>query len=171
MQISECYKIGYILRPHGLKGEVTINLLPEGPEDICAHETLFVEQNNRLIPFFIQSCSQSGDKAYIKFDDVDTAEAAGKISKSSLYLPKSTRPKSGRGDFYDDEIVGFEVHDKELGTLGKVTTIEQAGPNKLLAINYQEKEILIPVTGPFILSINKTKKVINVSLPDGFLEI
>jgi 16S rRNA processing protein RimM len=38
-------------------------------------------------------------------------------------------------------------------------------------INYNEKEVLIPVNGPFILSINKTKKIITVLLPEGFLEI
>ena len=171
MQISDCYKVGYILKPHGLKGEVTISLDPEGPDEIASFETLFVEQNNRLVPHFIESVSQNGYKAFVKFEDIDTLEMAGKICKSSLYLPKSTRPKSEKGDFYDDEIIGYEVHDKEVGILGSVQAVEQAGPNKLLMIDYQEKEVLIPVNGPFILSINKTKKIITVKLPEGFLEI
>jgi 16S rRNA processing protein RimM len=171
MQVSECYKIGYIQKPHGLKGEVTIALSPEGPEELDSVETIFVERDNRLIPYFIESVSQRGDKAFVKFEDIDTVEMAGSISKSSLYLPKSTRAKSGRGEFYDDEILGFDVQDKTYGDLGKITAVEQAGPNKLLLLIYQEKEILIPVNGPFIVSINKTKKLITVNLPEGFLEI
>jgi 16S rRNA processing protein RimM len=171
MLISDCYKIGYILKPHGLKGEVTISLTPEGPDEFASLETIFVEQNNRLVPFFIESSSQNGDKVFVKFEDVDSQESADKISKSSLYLPKASRPKSGRGEFYDDEIIGFQVEDKEFGELGEVISIEVAGPNKLLAIEYKEKEVLIPVNSPFILSINKSKKKIMVDLPEGFLEI
>jgi 16S rRNA processing protein RimM len=171
MNVSDCYKIGYILKPHGLKGEVTLSLTPEGPDDLSSIKTVFVEQQDRLVPFFIEACSQNGDKAFVKFDEVDSSEAAAKISKSSVYLPKSERPKSGRGEFYDDEIIGFEVHDKELGHLGDVKAIEKAGPHKLLVIIHTEKEVLIPVNGPFITGINKSKKRITVELPEGFLDI
>jgi len=171
MHINECYKVGYILKPHGLCGEVTVALDPDGPDSLSSIETIFIEENNGLVPYFIESVSQHGNKAFIKFEDVSTPELAGKISKSALYLPKTSRPKSGRGDFYDDEIIGFEVQDKELGSLGIVYSVEQAGPNKLLALRHEEKEILIPINGPFIVSINKGKKLIIVSLPEGFTDI
>jgi 16S rRNA processing protein RimM len=41
----------------------------------------------------------------------------------------------------------------------------------LLTLNYNTKEVLIPVNGPFITSTNKTKKLIKVDLPEGFLDI
>jgi 16S rRNA processing protein RimM len=171
MNLESCYKIGYIMKPHGLKGEVTISIDADAPEDLENLESVFIEKNNRLIPHFIESISARGDKAFVKFEDVDTHENASAISKCALYLPKSTRPKSSRGEFYDDEIVGFEVTDKELGLLGAVTSVEIAGPNRLLSIDHNGKEVLIPVNSPFILSINKTKKTISVTLPDGFLDI
>jgi len=94
-----------------------------------------------------------------------------KISKQSLYLQKSIRPKSSRGEFYDDEIIDFEVYDEEKGLLGKIREVMQAGPNRLLVVDYDEKEVLIPVNGPFIASVNKTKKKVLVNLPEGFLEL
>jgi 16S rRNA processing protein RimM len=33
------------------------------------------------------------------------------------------------------------------------------------------KEVMIPVNGPFVKSINRTKKTVTVSLPEGFLDI
>lgn len=170
MDISACYKIGYILKPHGLKGEVTVSLDPDGPE-FDSLESLFIEKNNRLIPHFIESVSVRGDKAFVKFEDVDSPESAGAISKCAAYLPKASRAKSGKGEFYDDEIIGFEVSDSEAGVLGKVVEVTQAGPNKLLSVDHNGKEVLIPVNGPFIASINKSKKKISVTLPEGFLEI
>jgi 16S rRNA processing protein RimM len=171
MQLNDYYKIGYILKPHGLKGEVTVSIEADAGDVFDSVETVFVEQSKRLVPFFIESISQTGSKAYIKFEDIATVEAATAISKSALYLPKTARPKSARGEFYDDEIIGFEVTDKSLGSLGPVTDVEHAGPNKLLLVHYHDKEVLIPVNGPFIKSMNKTKRTISVELPDGFTEM
>ena len=170
MDLASSYKIGLVLKPHGLKGEVTISLDADAPDDVAELESLFIEQDKRLVPYFIESISVRDTKAFVKFEDVDTPEDAKAISKRALYLPKSSRPKSGRGEFYDDEIVGFEVSDEALGDLGKVTSVVDAGANKLLVV-LGAREVLIPINGPFITSVNKSKKKINVDLPDGFLDI
>lgn len=170
MDISSCYKIGYILKPHGLKGEVTMALDADAPE-LDSIESVFLENNERLVPYFIEAVSVRGVKAFVKFEDVNSPEAAEAISKSAVYLSKASREKSGRGEFYDDEIIGFEVMDEEVGLLGKITEVTAAGPNKLLSVDHNGKEVLIPVNGPFITSINKSKKKVSVSLPEGFLEI
>jgi len=41
----------------------------------------------------------------------------------------------------------------------------------LLSVIKEGKEVLIPINGPFIISINKTKKVIIVSVPEGFFDL
>jgi 16S rRNA processing protein RimM len=171
MDINAYYKVGYILKPHGLKGEVTISIDAEAPEDFESLKSVFVESKQQLVPYFFEAISVRGDKAFVKFEDVDTPEAAQAISKSTLYLPKASRPKSGRGEFYDDEIISFQVSDAERGSIGHVVAVVEAGPNKLLEVDYNGKEVLIPVNSPFITSINKTKKTISVELPEGFLEI
>jgi 16S rRNA processing protein RimM len=171
MEIESCIKIGWILKPHGLKGEVTVMLERDAPEELSNLESAFIEQNNRLVPYFIKHISDQGKKAYVKFEDVDSADDAAKISKHTLYIEKSHRPKSGKGEFYDDEVVDFEVHDEDLGHLGNVREVMQAGPNRLLVVLRQGREVLIPVHGPFITSVNKTKKRISVTLPEGFLDI
>ena len=171
MTIDNCYKIGYILKPHGLKGGVTISLDVDAPEDFSKVETVFVEVRQRLLPYFIEDISLRGSKAFLKLEDVNTPEQAQDISKSALFLPKSSRPKSGRGAFYDDEIIGYEVSDTVLGQLGKIIEIIQAGPNKLLSVDYEGREVLVPLNSPFIGSINKARKKITVTLPEGFLDI
>lgn len=171
MDLSSSYKVGYVLKPHGLKGEVTISLEADAP-DFSEVESIFLEKDNRLVPYFIESISIRDTKAFVKFEEVDSMNDAQAISKRALYLPKSTRPKSGRGEFYDDEVVGFGVEDEAAGDLGKVTAVVDAGTNKLLVVvSAQGKEVLVPVNGPFITSINKSKKKIAVSLPEGFLDI
>jgi 16S rRNA processing protein RimM len=107
----------------------------------------------------------------VKLEEVNTPEQAGLLKGGSLYLPKKDRPKLARGEFYNKDVIGFEVFDDTHGPLGFVEDVEQAGPNRFLILSYLQKEIMIPVNGPFITSINKSKKKINVALPEGFLDI
>jgi 16S rRNA processing protein RimM len=59
----------------------------------------------------------------------------------------------------------------EQRVLGVVKEVVEAGPSRFLSVDVDNKETLIPVTGPFIKSVNKTSKKIKVELPDGFLDI
>jgi 16S rRNA processing protein RimM len=169
MNIDSCYKIGYVAKTHGLKGELTIVV----NESIQLGKTtaLFVDVGGTLVPYFIERVSDRGDKAFIKLEDVDNPEQAKDLKGCSLYLPRKVRPKLVKGAFYDDEVLGFKVEDEKLGLLGEIREVVQIGPNRLLVINRPTREILIPIQGPFIQSINKSKKKVKVDLPEGFLDI
>jgi len=169
MNKQDCYSIGYISKTHGLKGEVTAVFTE--PIELDTVESVFIELEGSLVPYFIHSFSDRGDKAFIKFDDVNTPEQAAALKGSTLFLNKSVRPSLKRGEFYNDEVVGFSVDDETLGTLGPVKQVIESGLNRLLEVDHQGKEVLIPINSPFIKSVNKSKKLIKVHLPEGFLSI
>lgn len=171
MDISECYKIGYIAKPHGLKGEVTIALDPQIPNDVSTLDAVFIQENDSLVPYFITDISVQANKAYVKLEDINSLEAAQDLAKKSLYLPKTARPKPEPGGFYEDEILGFHVTDEALGDLGVIADVMTAGPNRLLVMDYEGKEVLIPINSPFITNVDKSKNKITVNLPEGFLDI
>lgn len=171
MNTHDCYKVGFIMRPHGLKGEVTISIDPDASVDWENLKALFIEVKSQLVPYFIEHISVRNNKAFVKLEEVSTPEKASQLKGSSLYLPKESRPKLERGEFYNEDIIGFEVMDDVHGPLGFIEAVEQAGPNRFLILSYLQKEIMIPVNGPFIKSINKSKKKIGVNLPEGFLDI
>ena len=168
MDAKEGFKIGYVMKTHGLKGEITMATLPESP-DLAGVDTLFLERRQQLVPYFIEALSFRGDKAFIKFEDVDTLEQATELKGASIYLRKTERPKAAKGEFYNDEVIGFEVVDEER-VLGKVKEVVDAGPNRFLSLD-NERETLIPIAGPFIKSVNRSTRKIKVELPDGFLDI
>jgi 16S rRNA processing protein RimM len=168
MTFENYFKLGYISKTHGLKGEVTAviesDVLLEGA-------TLFLDLKGTLVPYVIEKISGTTEKPFIKLEGIQSLEQASILKGSSIYMLKSGRSKLKRGEFYDDEVVGFKVKDKNLGLLGEVIEIQNQGSNRLLSIINKGKEILIPVQGPFITSINKSKKLILVELPNGFLDI
>jgi 16S rRNA processing protein RimM len=169
MTFENCFKLGYISKTHGLKGEVTAVI--EVELTLEDSTSLFLDLKGNLVPYFIEKISGTIGKPFIKFEGIQSLEQASSLKGCSIYMLKSARAKLKRGKFYDDEIVGFEVKDKNLGLLGEVKEIQSQGANKLLSTVQKGKEILIPIQGPFITSINKTKKLVLVELPDGFLDI
>ena len=171
MDIKSSLKIGYILKPHGLKGEVTVSLDTGIPEGIESLQSVFLEKDNRLVPYFIESISIRGQKAFVKFDDVDSLETAEEISRQGIYIPKPARAKSKQGEYYPDEVIGFEVYDVSNELIGTIKEVIDEGPNPMLVIDLHGKEILIPINSPFIENVDNRKKCFNVNLPEGFLDI
>jgi 16S rRNA processing protein RimM len=171
MELDSCFKVGFVLRTHGLKGEVTISIDDDAPVNLSALPAVFLAFDDRLVPYFIQSISMRGTKGFVKFEDIDTIDEASKLLKKSIYLQKSARKKSSGSEFHNDEIIQFSVIDESLGPLGSVVDIMQAGPNRLLVLDNAGKEVLIPINGPFITRINKSTRIITVKLPAGFLDI
>jgi len=170
MTVDACFKIAYVMKTHGLKGEVTFALTPDCP-DLADIKTVFLEVKNSLVPYFIQSISIKGVKAYVKLEDVNSSEAAEALTGCSIYLPRHSRPVLPRGEFYADEVTDFEVSDLVLGPLGHVKEVLEMGVSRHLIVLHQGKEVMIPLNGPFIKNVNKSRKQITVELPDGFLEL
>ncbi len=169
MDIGKSFKVGYVAKTHGLKGEFTMVMNPDCP-DLREVERVFLHREPNLVPYIISSVSVKGDKAIIKVEGVETIEAATELKGTSVFLPIDSRPKLSRKEFYNDEVIGFYVHDGEQ-ELGAVKDVLEAGPSRFLAVDYNNREVLIPINGPFIKSVNRTKKQITVELPDGFLDI
>lgn len=169
MQKEDCFKAGYISKTHGLKGEVTVVL--EYDLDFENTSALFLEINGSLVPHFPEGFSGTNEKVVVRFEGIESVEQASVLKGSSIYLPKAERAKSARGEFYDDEIVGFIVTDETEGELGTIKEVSTNKLSRLITVNYHRKEILIPVNSPFIKSVNKSKKTITVNLPEGYLDI
>jgi 16S rRNA processing protein RimM len=171
MSLEGYYHIGQITKPHGLKGEVTVLLQPDLPNVASSLTSVYISMNDNAVPHFIQNVSLNGNKAIMRFEDVETLEDAQSISKHQLYLPIDQRPVAKEGEFYNDEVVGYTVEESAVGKLGIITEVLTINAQRLLSINYQSKDLLIPVNAPFIQEIDRSKKIMYVTLPEGYLDI
>jgi 16S rRNA processing protein RimM len=171
MNLEGFYHIGQITKPHGLKGEVTVSLQPDLPNDVSSLSMVYIRINDHAVPYFIQNVSVHGNKAIIRFEDVETLEGAQSISKHQLYLPIDQRPVAKKGEFYNDEVIGYAVEESSIGKLGIVTEVLTISAQRLLSIKYNSKDLLIPVNGPFITKIDRNKNIMYVTLPEGYLDI
>jgi 16S rRNA processing protein RimM len=172
MRLDDCFELGHIQKPHGLKGEVSIFLDSDFPEYYEEMGSVFVLQGTGLVPFFIEYLQLGNDsRAIVKFEEIDTVDDAKALQSSKLYLPLDALPELEDDQFYFHEIAGYTVEDIALGEIGEVTQVYAAGPQELLAVDYKGTEVLIPIQDEIVLELNKKEGRIIVSLPEGLLDI
>ncbi len=174
MTANDCYELGYILRTHALYGEFSAYLDVDYLEDYEDMTNVFVDIKKQLVSFEVESVRILPNKpktALIKLKGIDTIEQAQTLGKATLYLPLAALPKLQGTDFYYHEVTNFQVIDVNKGELGTIKTIYSMQHSELIAMDYREKEVLIPINNETILSIDREKKQMNVNLPDGLLEV
>jgi 16S rRNA processing protein RimM len=171
MDIDSCYQLGYVIKPHGLKGDVSIYIDADEPQAYRNLESVLIQQDNQLVPFFITKIKISGQKAILNLEESNDIEAAQLLKGSALFLPLSALPELTDEQFYFHEIIGFTVQDENLGEIGPVATVYDAGPQDLLAIEHKGKEVLVPINDETVKKVDKNKKQIFVNIPDGLLDI
>ena len=166
------FQLGYVVGSHGLKGELKVKLDSDDPVYYQELESIFVNQKQKLVPFFIEWFQiQPDGKALLKLEEVDSADAALALKSSELWLPDDFLPELDEGQFYFHELIGYKalnLPDQEIGTIKDFYT---DGPQDLFAVQHGEKEILIPVTDEFIDKVDHDNKTIQFNLPDGLLSI
>jgi 16S rRNA processing protein RimM len=172
MEKENCYLVGYIVRTHGLKGELSIFLDVDYPEDYQEIDSVFVEIKGQLVPYIITHINiLQKAKAIVKLESVDNIDTAQSLVGSSLYLPEDVLDELEDGGFYYHQIMGYTIVDSALGKLGTVKTIYTPNAQDLIAMDFEGNEVLIPVVDEIVDKADHEAKEIYVTLPEGLLDI
>ncbi|MCH4822735.1 ribosome maturation factor RimM [Gramella lutea] len=172
MTKEECFYLGKIVAKFSFKGEVLIKLDTDEPETYTEMESVFVEYNDNLVPFFIErSYLHKSTLLRVKFEDIDSEEDAEDMIGAELYLPLNLLPKLPEDKFYFHEIIGFDVHDTEHGNIGKIVSINDSTAQALFEIEKDGKQILIPMNDEFIEKVDKNNRLLKVNTPEGLIDL
>lgn len=172
MNIDDCFQLGYIVKTHGTKGQVVAFFDVDYPEDYEELESVFLEQKGRLVPFFIALMEplQKG-RFIIRFEDINTIEQAETLRNTAIYLPLDELPELEEDQFYFHEVIGYQVIDQNHGPLGIVKDFYDMPQQQLMAMEYHNQEMLVPVMDEIVLRADHEAKQLHVKLPEGLLEV
>ena len=65
MREEDCYQLGEVIKTHGLKGEVSVLLDVDFPEEYSELESVFLQMEGNLVPFFIDSIQIHDKRALV----------------------------------------------------------------------------------------------------------
>lgn len=159
--------IGFLRRPHGLIGEMIMDLHTDFPERIKTGRKVYLGNNHEAAT--IGSVRTHSNALLIKIRGCDTPEAIGKYRNTYMYVKSSEVPALPQGQVYKYELVGLNVIDDSNNELGIVTEIIETGANDVYVVKKDDKEILLPAIPDVILKVDMKKKLITVHLIEGLI--
>lgn len=173
IQEENLFEIGKILKPHGVKGEVTV-LFNNADYADSGTDFYFLFLDGMYVPFFVEEFAFNSEvTARIKFRGIDSIEEGTTYSNVQVFTPREHLEVSTQDELYDSEweqLIGYTVFDEDLFKVGIIREIDSSTLNTLFVIFKNDVEVLVPATTDFIVNIDSKKKHLYLNLPEGLLD-
>jgi 16S rRNA processing protein RimM len=169
---DEMALVGRIARPHGLRGQVIVNLETDFPrERFRPGAELFVRRAGGVEPITITTVRFQQDRPVIGVAGVDDLDAAAGLAGAELRVPVGALAELPAGSYYRHDLIGCRVEDAAGAPIGTVADVEGSMTGSRLVLATPDGEVLVPLAGEMCTSIDTAAKRIVAALPDGLLEL
>ncbi|MEM6793306.1 MAG: ribosome maturation factor RimM [Acidobacteriota bacterium] len=173
--------VGRILRAHGIRGEVKVEVWSdvEGRfgvgREFALRRPRVAKASGALgavLPkaLCIRTCRADRGVLLVRFAGVADRDAAEALAGATLEIDESEVPTAPEGFYYFHQLTGCRVSDREAGDLGPVVEVVEDGGGHLLAVQTARGLALIPFVDAFLGRVDPEAGLIEVDLPQGLLE-
>ncbi len=166
--------VGHISGKHGFQGNIQVQYLPGfSKAQIKKGNYLFVVINGKGVPFSVLDISKLGDIISLQF--ISDEKSAKNLIGCEIAIPadvlttKSNRKTTSPQSLSD--IVGWNVVETNLGSIGTVTEIQELPQGFILVVSTELENFLIPLVEHWIVDFQAADRTITMQLPEGLLAI
>lgn len=173
MKKEDCYVLGKVIQPHGVRGEVKLWLDVDEPDYYHDMDSVLLDLKGQLVPYFIEEITiRDKKKTIARFEGMKTWEDTQSIIGCDMYLPLSRLPELADDQYYYHDIIGYEIVGKTSEIIyGNVASVVEGSGQDLLTFLVEGKEVLLPINDEIIVGVDKAAKKLFVELPDGLIEL
>jgi 16S rRNA processing protein RimM len=159
--------LGRITRVHGYEGTVIIRLEKEAGDYLQKMESVFIETEGILVPFFISESEEIGEGyLWLKFEGYESSDRVAEFTSCRIFMTKGVSIEEQRPG--TDSLIGFEVSDRKKKTAGIIKRIiHNPGQDLIVLESEGGKEILIPLHSDLISGYNEEEKTLEMDIPEG----
>ncbi|WP_456324139.1 ribosome maturation factor RimM [Desulfonauticus submarinus] len=164
---------GRVVKPHGLKGELSIELFAHSPFFLDNFEYIYLKLGfKRPVAFKIISWRSHQKRILLTVENILDRTEAEKWRGAEIYFPEDKFPSKEEGEYYLYELIGWRVYLDEGSYLGEIKDIKLIGDSEIWEIETLDgQEVLFPATEDFIIDMIGEKKKAIIAPPEGLLEI
>jgi 16S rRNA processing protein RimM len=164
--------VGRIARPHGLRGEVVVDLATDFPEERFQPGTvMFTMAPAGPRTLTIEAARFHKGRPLVSFAGVETIEAADEVGRGELRMPADALGSLPEATFFHHELVGCDVVTEEGVSIGRVVRIDGPTHASLLVVAGRAGEILVPLVEGICVSVDPGARRIVVAPPEGLLDL
>ncbi|MBL4664619.1 16S rRNA processing protein RimM [Nitrospina gracilis] len=158
--------VGRVTRTHGLKGE--LKFYPDDQDDLVVQN----DQQIRLgeTTFKIKSVRGAKSPFIVKFEGVDSIEAAQSLSGQEVLVAREDFELLPEGEYYRFEIEGLKAFDDTGKYYGVVEDVIATGSNDVYVVRGDGKEWLVPMIDSVVQSIDLEQGKLIFHCVEGLFE-
>jgi 16S rRNA processing protein RimM len=172
MNKKDFFYFGKAAKTNKKTAHLTVSVDADNPESYTEIRYLFFEIDGGLVPFFVEDLRLIGNDTFrVSLEDWNEPDKVQQLVGRKIYLPVTMLKELDEEQFYFHEIIGYEMIDKTLGVIGKITDVFEPPEQVLLQVHHKGKEVLIPFADDLFININKPAKRLYMDLPDGLIDI
>jgi 16S rRNA processing protein RimM len=173
--VEDYLVVGRIGRPHGLKGEVSVEPRTDEPERRFANGSVLDTQRQRPgataeASLTVRDHRWHSGRLLVTFEEISGRDAAEEARGTLLVVPVD--PEEAPDDpeeFYDHQLIGLGVEDADGLPLGTVTAVEHTGGQDLLHIEVEGEDVLFPFVAALVPVVDVAGRRIVVDDRPGLL--
>ncbi|GAA4345149.1 ribosome maturation factor RimM [Angustibacter luteus] len=161
--------VGRIGRAHGLRGEVTVEVRTDVPEERFVPGAVFVTDPAAAGPLTLADVHEHSGTLLLRFEQsTDRTSAEG---LRGVMLLVST-PASDEDDaWYEDELVGLRVRSPQGEDLGEVARLDTGGAQDLLVVRRADgPNVLVPFVHALVPEVDVPGGFVVVDPPGGLFD-
>jgi 16S rRNA processing protein RimM len=164
-------QVARIGKPHGIRGEVTVEVLTDAPEDRFVAGTRFAVEPATAGPLTVRSARWNKEILLLGFDEVADRNQAELLRGAKLFVETDELDEDDDEGWYEHELVGLEARVGE-DVVGKVAALNTMPVQDLLVIETGDgEEILVPFVEEIVPEVNVDEGYVLLTPPPGLLEI
>lgn len=172
MNREDCIQVGYISKAHGIKGDVRAVFDVFDLTEYRKTKVLWGGKKGApLQQLTITNFKpQQKTEVLLHIDAVSDRDMALEMIGTTLFVAEENLPPLPKGHFYYFQVVGFQVVDTNLGPLGTIMDFADGSAHDIIMMEYQDKEVLIPMADHIVGKADFETKTVSTTLPEGLLE-
>ena len=164
--------VGRIGRPHGVRGEVTVEVRTDDPDLRFVPGAVLRTDPAERGPITIAGVHWHSGTLLLRLEGVDSREAAEAVRNTELLVDVADLPEIEDPDsFYDHQIVGLTAQLPDGTVLGEVTVVRHEAQDLLVVRRVEGGEVLIPFVSAIVPTVDLDGGFLVVDPPEGLLEL
>jgi 16S rRNA processing protein RimM len=167
--------VGRIARPHGVHGEVVVEVRTDEPEERYAVGTELITDAPPGVPgrLTVAARRPHQGRLIVTFDGVAARDAAEALRGVLLQVDSAqVAPPSDPEEFHDHQLVGLDVVTPAGERLGDVVRIDHAPAADLLVVERGDgRTLLVPFVAAMVPEVDLAGGRIVVDPPPGLLDL
>jgi 16S rRNA processing protein RimM len=169
--------IGAVIRPHGVRGEVVVDIRTDEPAERFVPGSVLVTDPADAGPLTIEgvrSHTTGGrTRLIVAFEDILDRDAADALRGVKLQVDSDTLgPTEDPDEFHDHQLVGLRAVDEAGEPLGEVVRVDHAPASDLLVVRRPTGgEALVPFVRAIVPRVDLEAGQVVLTPPAGLLEL